>query len=266
MIIYKITNIINNKVYIGLTTNSLEFRWKQHLRELKRPGQDRHLYLSMKKYGIENFKIEEIDKANSLDELGELERYYIKLYQSNNRDKGYNMTAGGDKPIADASPTSKLTLDDVIFIREIYKEGKIRCIDCWNMYFNDKISFYGFSSIWNGKTWKSVMYDETFTEENKEKHKHMSGNIGSKNPNSFFTDEEIMSIRIYYSSHTLKQTFEFFKEKIKSISKRSLSYSLIEGYKNIPRYYKKEKKWLLNEKEINIEDYKPVSTISESGE
>ena len=56
MIIYKITNLINNKIYIGLTTCSLKERWNNHRHCAK--SDPRHLYCSMRKYGIENFKIE----------------------------------------------------------------------------------------------------------------------------------------------------------------------------------------------------------------
>lgn len=59
MIIYKITNLINNKIYIGLTTCSLKERWNNHRHCVK--SDPRHLYCSMRKYGIENFKIEQID-------------------------------------------------------------------------------------------------------------------------------------------------------------------------------------------------------------
>ena len=61
MIIYKITNQINNKVYIGLTTCSLEYRWSRHITESKNINNTKHLYKSMRKYGIKNFIIEEIE-------------------------------------------------------------------------------------------------------------------------------------------------------------------------------------------------------------
>ena len=53
MIIYKITNNINNKVYIGLTTCSLEYRWSRHLTEAKNVNNKKHLYKAMRKYGLE---------------------------------------------------------------------------------------------------------------------------------------------------------------------------------------------------------------------
>ena len=64
MIIYKITNKINNKVYIGLTTRTLKYRWSTHITESKNLNNQKHLYRAMRKYGIENFTIEEIDSTN----------------------------------------------------------------------------------------------------------------------------------------------------------------------------------------------------------
>nr|DAF44275.1 MAG TPA: intron associated endonuclease [Podoviridae sp. ct8Lf7] len=93
MIIYKITNLINNKIYIGLTTTELKVRWNSHRHCVK--SDPRHLYCSMRKYGIENFTIEQIDSADSIIKLGELERYYIEKYNSQDPNIGYNLSAGG---------------------------------------------------------------------------------------------------------------------------------------------------------------------------
>lgn len=76
MIIYKITNQINSKIYIGLTTCSLKERWQNHKHCVK--SDPRHLYYAMRKYGIENFTIEQIDEADNLEELGKLEYKYIQ--------------------------------------------------------------------------------------------------------------------------------------------------------------------------------------------
>ena len=140
MIIYKITNKLNNKVYIGLTTQSLEKRWISHKAEGKR-GNKKPLYAEIRKYGIENFIIEEIDHATSLEELGELERKYIKQFDSTNRNNGYNLTYGGEHNELDANPRARLTTEEVVTIRNYYAECKLTCSQCWEQLYKDKISF-----------------------------------------------------------------------------------------------------------------------------
>lgn len=97
MIIYKATNVVNRKVYIGQTTNSLEYRKQQHFRDVKRKGRRKTYFINaLSKYGIDNFKFEIIDKANSIKELNNKEIKWIKYYDSTNREKGYNLDSGGN--------------------------------------------------------------------------------------------------------------------------------------------------------------------------
>lgn len=96
MIIYKITNLINNKCYIGQTIKTLNIRKQQHINSSKRDVKiSQHLYSSFNKYGLENFSFEEIDSANSIDELNEKESYWIEYYKSTDPNLGYNLKGGG---------------------------------------------------------------------------------------------------------------------------------------------------------------------------
>ena len=92
--IYKITNIINKKLYIGKTNRTIKERFNEHCRDyLNRDLEKRPLYAAMKKYGVENFIIEEIEKC-SIDEVEEREKYWIEYYGSFKN--GYNAILGGD--------------------------------------------------------------------------------------------------------------------------------------------------------------------------
>ena len=93
--IYKITNDVNGKVYIGKTLRSVEKRWKEHIKDSKREHiESRPLYRAMNKYGIDNFRIETIEECS--DELvEEREVFWIKGYNSFGKN-GYNATIGGD--------------------------------------------------------------------------------------------------------------------------------------------------------------------------
>ena len=96
--IYKITNRINKKVYIGKTYTSVEQRWKEHLQDYNKIRcEKRPLYSAMNKYGIENFSIEQIEETSFPEER---EKYWIEKYGSFHN--GYNATLGGDgKPYID---------------------------------------------------------------------------------------------------------------------------------------------------------------------
>lgn len=94
--IYKITNKINNKVYIGKSTN-IEDRWKNgHISKLNKNKHDNdHLQFSWNKYGQHNFEFSIIEECTE-ELLNKREIYWIDYYKSYNPEYGYNMTYGGD--------------------------------------------------------------------------------------------------------------------------------------------------------------------------
>ena len=92
--IYKITNLVNDKVYIGKTLKTAEERWKEHCREYKKERcEKRPLYRAMNKYGIENFVYETIEEC-TVENINDREIYWIEYYGSFHY--GYNATRGGD--------------------------------------------------------------------------------------------------------------------------------------------------------------------------
>lgn len=110
--IYKITNDVNEKIYIGKTLVSIEERWRCHKKDSKtKHCEKRPLYNAINKYGIEHFHIEQIEECSS-DIVNEREKYWIEYYGSFKY--GYNATKGGDgKQYADY---------DLIFA--LWNEGK----------------------------------------------------------------------------------------------------------------------------------------------
>jgi group I intron endonuclease len=93
--IYKITNIVNNKCYIGETIQQPRRRWTSHKSAIKRNGGCRALKLAINKYGIENFKFEVLTVCLDKDRLA-YEKIYIKEYNSI-VPNGYNILAGGQE-------------------------------------------------------------------------------------------------------------------------------------------------------------------------
>ena len=97
--IYCITNLINSKKYIGKTSTTIEERWKEHCNDSQKERcNKRPLYDAFNKYGIENFKIEQIEEVKDNNLLNEREIYWIKELETYGS-KGYNATSGGDGKI-----------------------------------------------------------------------------------------------------------------------------------------------------------------------
>lgn len=86
--IYKTTNKVNNKIYVG-QKKSDKFLGESYL------GSGKILTQAVAKYGKDMFKVELLDTADSLEELGEKEKYWIKELRSQDPSIGYNITAGG---------------------------------------------------------------------------------------------------------------------------------------------------------------------------
>jgi group I intron endonuclease len=97
--IYKITNNVNGKIYVGKTKSTIPSRFNQHTLALKKYIENGKksvkLYNAMAKYGIENFSIEEIEKC-PFDTLSEREIFWINELDSRNSDVGYNICKGGE--------------------------------------------------------------------------------------------------------------------------------------------------------------------------
>jgi group I intron endonuclease len=103
MIIYKITNQINGRIYIGQTVMTLARRWNQHSTSKKNSP----LYNAFRRYGPENFTIEAICSALAPEYLNELEQYFIGYYNSL-LPNGYNLTTGGDSAFRRSQHTKDL--------------------------------------------------------------------------------------------------------------------------------------------------------------
>lgn len=97
--IYKVTNKINGKAYIGLTVKSIGDRWAKHL-EAARAGSVNAMHLAIRKHGADQFTVEILDSSESHTEAQELEKHYIATHRTHGSlplsERGYNLTHGGD--------------------------------------------------------------------------------------------------------------------------------------------------------------------------
>ena len=108
--IYKITNCVNNKVYIGKSVDILNKRWPYHKALLNNGAHvNKHLQHSWNKYGEKNFDFSIIFECPQ-DELDKYEIYYIAVYKSYLSEYGYNKTYGGDGSIPTDETRAKMSI------------------------------------------------------------------------------------------------------------------------------------------------------------
>jgi len=93
MIIYRITNTITTKSYIGQTINSLDKRWKRHIKDSEKFNYK--FSRALRKYPIESWNKEIIETLDDINSLNEREVYWISQYDTFKN--GYNSTTGGEK-------------------------------------------------------------------------------------------------------------------------------------------------------------------------
>lgn len=214
--IYKITNKINNKCYIGKSQNIQE-RWKQHLYDYKiNRYPDKPLYKAFLKYDILNFEFQIIEKIqNYTKEISnERQKYWIQYYNSYGS-TGYNATKGGDggSTYNVRQKMGKLSQKEVIYLRKRYTECKYPGRLIYDKQFKNKISKRGFEAIWTGQNGKNIM-PQVFTKQNKQKQQKL---ISAYNGvlRRRISLEEIYQVRKLITQG--KTYREIWKEKYKNI-------------------------------------------------
>lgn len=111
MHIYKITNLINNKIYIGQTAQkNPKMRWYDHCRNAH-TGKKSYLCDSLRKHGIDKFKWEIIDVANTIDELNILEEFWLAHYKAIT--KVYNIREAGNNKFHKQESIEKMRVAQV---------------------------------------------------------------------------------------------------------------------------------------------------------
>lgn len=136
-VVYMIINLCNDKRYIGITTRTIEERFEEHCKA------DSYIGRAIRKYGRENFFISIIDTADDKEELFELERKYIKLYETFKN--GYNLTIGGDGVSLVEDLEVCLTKKQKSFCEKVEKENKLD-IDVNNA--NEMIRMIAFNIVY----------------------------------------------------------------------------------------------------------------------
>jgi hypothetical protein len=155
-VIYKITNIINNKIYIG-SASFYDKRKGTHISKLNRnTHKNSYLQASWNKHGFNNFNFEIIEQVDSQKNLLNREQYWLDLLCSYNRDIGYNISkiAGsnlGNKMSEEAKIKignfwrgKKFSKERILNIRKARTLAQGKAVNVFN---NDMILLYTFDSM-----------------------------------------------------------------------------------------------------------------------
>lgn len=113
--IYKITNKVNGKVYIGQTIRPLKVRFRQHTYR----KDCTYLASAINKYGKENFTIELIETI-PYEKLNEREIYWISFYKSQNKKYGYNLLKGGNSGNSGRYKLTPEQIQEIIYLDSQY--------------------------------------------------------------------------------------------------------------------------------------------------
>lgn len=207
--IYKITNKITNKAYIGQSIQ-IEERFKEHKNPINwQREKGKKLYQDFIKFGLNNFVFEVLEECE-VYLLNEKEQYWISYY--NTYPNQYNMTPGGQFNAGESHPSHKLTELDVRNIRLKYANKERKQV-VYQQY-KDRIGESGFSKIWKGETWKNIM-PEVYTEENKKFHKQNTANSGSSNGRARLTESEVYEIRLRRKNgEKLSDVYQDYSERM----------------------------------------------------
>lgn len=93
-IIYVHTHVLSQKRYVGLTSKTMEHRWKGHLSDARK-GDTKPFYCAIRKYGVDSFDHEVLEVVTTLDAANEAEQWWIAHFGSTDLVLGYNLSRGG---------------------------------------------------------------------------------------------------------------------------------------------------------------------------
>ena len=150
--IYKVTNKVNGKVYIGQTIQTIKNRWYEHCRtkNISKAEKNMKIKRAILKYGKENFTVETLEECDSAL-LNDRERYYISYFDSYKN--GYNSTEGGQDGVKPLQ-TPEEVQEEVV---ELYACGfSLRAIS--KEYNIDKTTVKGILAVHNASLRASRTY------------------------------------------------------------------------------------------------------------
>lgn len=126
--VYKITNKVNGKIYVGITNQGYKTRWYKHCSDAIHDSSF-PIHQALRKYGFDNFKVGVIEQCSTIDLLKEREKFWIKeLGTLTKYGKGYNITTGGDGAFGryHSDETKELLRELALNRKEVNDEARLK--------------------------------------------------------------------------------------------------------------------------------------------
>lgn len=213
-IIYKATSP-SGKIYIGQTTKSLSYRKSQHYRDIE--SKPCYFHSALKKYKKDDILWSILDIFDSKNNADYLEKKYIKLYETQNPEKGYNQQSGGYD-----GKTNSFTIEKIrqASIKQFSNPDNVKKLQDSLRKFYDN----GGVSYWKGK--KHSEYTKKKQSDAKKRNptnywlgKNRKEMNGDNNPNCRFKDEVVYNIINLYNTgeYSLRELGRKFKTSHSSI-------------------------------------------------
>lgn len=247
MYIYKITNIINGKCYIGQSIHPIQKRFHRHINDSINNIIDTHFARAIRKYGESNFLLEQIDTATNQKELTEKEQYWIKYYKSNNPSYGYNETDAIYK--SGGNTYQNKTKEEIDKISQKIRESKIgtlnsnsRKIKCYNIETKEELFFDTVKECqkyFNEKTHRFITSRVQYITRSLYNGKWAIAYAENEYPKFFKkVSKRGISIEIFDMVKNITQSFVSIRQASRSMNiPRNLIQNAIKNPSNYPKIY-----------------------------
>lgn len=233
--IYKITNTINNKVYIGQSIN-IEKRFGEHKRNAFNPKTHTYyypLYCAIRKYHIDNFTFEVLEEC-SVEELTTREQYWIDRYNSLDGNYGYNLVPATDPKRGENCNWATLTDFQTEQIENLLQET--------NIPMSEIAIIYGVSGSCIEDINKGRRRTKDTLNYPLRKNTRSIAHRGEHQNTAALTESDVITIRLRYVNESLPEIFEDYKHQISFSGFKKMIYGAT--WKHLPCYKKREQKWI----------------------
>lgn len=193
--VYKIRNIINNKIYVGKAAN-IEVRWQKHLSDT-RTDRGYVLHRAIKKYGESNFEASIIEECDSEEKALEREIYWIKEYKTNickfGDQFGYNLTDGGEGAsghLHSEESKQKMSEASIGKPKSDFHKDQLSIAKIGTKLSDEHKKNIGIGGLGKKRTSESIA-------------KLSASKAGNKNPQSVLCDQKVKEIKILFIENNL---------------------------------------------------------------